>query len=146
MARNLDDWPEPEVCSRRDLLLVNSRTMASEWAMISFEMKPREDGGKTWRFEVCVGTGAELDDGPTAIDGSEFRSAPDYRRGADILAILRREDSVSTSGDPTSLPAHCVFLRGFRATKNRGVLGWKIEDAVSPPVVRLAQSSLYLKH
>lgn len=135
MARNLDDWPEPEVCSRRELLLVNSRTMASEWAMVSFEMKPRTHGEKSWRFEVRVGTATGPDDGLTAVDGCEFMHSPEFRRGADILSILHRDSKIPTPVSLPSPPAHCVFLRGFRATKNRGVLGWKVEDTIQRAVV-----------
>lgn len=44
VARNLNDLPDPEVCSKRDILLVYKYILVHEWVMVVFEMALREDG------------------------------------------------------------------------------------------------------
>lgn len=121
MARNLDDWPEPEVCSRRDLLLVHTRIMVTEWIIMPFEMKGRPDDKLgEWSFKLEVPEKASTNQlKPEALQGA-FSYPPEPRRGADIISMVNKNDD----------PAHCVFLRGYQPTKSRGVLGWKVENTL----------------
>lgn len=119
MARNLDDWPEPEVCNRRELRLVYGRVTAAKWLSVVFEMQ--KSTHSSWRFSVSIpeDVGSEPE---FRTFGCEFSSPPNYRRGADVLSILDPKSDAPSS--------HCIFLRGYQPTKSRGVLGWKVEDTL----------------
>lgn len=120
VARNLNDWPDPEVCSKRDILLVYKYILVHEWVMVVFEMAPREDG--KWKFQTRISKDANLKDGIWALDGYKFGRIPYFHRGDDTVSIMRRRGRIPFINEPAT-PSHCVFLRGYQATRNRGVLG-----------------------
>lgn len=129
MARNLDDWPEPEVCNRRDLRLIYGRTMAKKWLLVIFEMRDLPE--KQWKFTVTVPEDSSSKPLFEALQG-EFSYPPHSTRGSDVVSLLDPEPESGTLVKPSS---HCVFLRGYQPTKSRGVLGWKVEDTL-PRAVR----------
>lgn len=128
MDSQLSSWPEPAVCGRRDLLLVHTRFMASEWVMVVFDTKSSQPS------KVFVNISAAADDKDQRVTVTVNHNASKLlsfvRRGRDIPFTLSQKDNPSSS----TLPSHCVFLHAFRPKGSGGVVRWNTEDTSAPPV------------
>lgn len=130
MSRNLNKWPEPAGHSRNDLILVHGTIMASKWAMVVFDnLKLSSTGSGSCMLHVSVKLGDKSapDELSATVEGGDCGVGPYCRMGCDALSAL-----------PGHTPSHCLFLRAFKPTKNRGLWGWTIADAV-PETVSLGR-------